>query len=107
MGISIASSQGTDGKSVVSASACLDKGCMMMAQDSRIQTKSELISPEILTALTKVRVLFRILEKYSPMLGTVTCFLNTYSIYDCIQSLLIQYRSYHQGVVPKRVLIYR
>jgi len=53
MGISLSSGLGSDSTSIVSGSACLDKGCMQFAQDVKIQTKTELIDGETLISLTK------------------------------------------------------
>ena len=54
VGISISSGYGRETMSVISASACLDKGCMQFAQDVQVQSKSKLIDAGILADMTKV-----------------------------------------------------
>ena len=53
MGLSSSSTLGQSAVSIISASCCLDKSCMRLAQDFKIQSKTEIIDDSILIDLTK------------------------------------------------------
>ncbi len=53
MGISTSNTLGQNAVSIISASACLDQSCMRMAQDVKVQNKTELINGSILEDITR------------------------------------------------------
>lgn len=53
VGFSISNTMGMDAVSVIAAAACLDSSCMRVAEDVRIQSKTEIIDENILISLTK------------------------------------------------------
>jgi len=46
---------GQDNISVIGASVCLDPGCMQLAQTLRVQSKSTIISVEVMKDIFRVR----------------------------------------------------
>lgn len=57
MGISISNTLGQNAVSVIGGSVCLDSSCMRMAQDVKVQSKTELIDSSILEDLTRALLL--------------------------------------------------
>jgi len=57
MGISVSNGVGQETISIISASACLDVGCMQFAQDVKVQTKTELIDDTILKDIVKTLIM--------------------------------------------------
>lgn len=53
MGLSISNTVGYESNSVICGTVGLDNCCIRFAQDARIQTKTEIIEPTTLVALTK------------------------------------------------------
>lgn len=48
---------GKDSETVVAASACLDDGCMQMAQTLEVQKKSDIVEESIMIQIIRVRVI--------------------------------------------------
>lgn len=53
MGLSISNTLGQHANSIIGGSVCLDKYCMRLAQEVKVQTKTEMIDGTILVDLTK------------------------------------------------------